>query len=768
MEVTRRARLVAAVLWAFAATTAAQGTVLVEEGTACRYVANVADPGLGLDWTAESFDDSGWTDGVFGLGYDEGSGASDLIATAVPIETLSVYARTTFDIPDVAAMQTLLIAADWDDGWAAWINGVEVHRSPEMPGGDPDWDTDADLHESSNGADPTYLPLVDITAVARPMLRDGTNVLAVGAWNGSPPSSDLVLVPYLVLDPPADVVRGPYLQSAAPDAMTVRWRTGAPISSRVEHGTSPGVLDLVFDDGVPKLEHEVRLTGLQPETRYWYSVDGTEHSFRTPPPVGTRRPVRAWVIGDSGTGIATAEWVRDAWLDRHAPEMNDLWIMLGDNAYDDGTDPEYQRAVFRMYPQLLPHVPLWPTLGNHDARSADSADESGVYYDIFTLPRAGESGGLPSGTEAYYSFDVANVHFICLDSQESDREPTGAMLTWLAEDLADTLQEWVIAFWHHPPYSKGSHDSDDETRLIDMREKALPILEAAGVDLVLSGHSHSYERSYLIDQHYGDSSTFGPAVTLDGGDGDPFGDGAYAKPTEGIAPHEGAVYAVAGSSGLISPAFLDHPAMLVGELRLGSMEIEVNGLRLDARFIDDDGDVHDAFTIVKGCVADPCVEIDCADGLDDDGDGAVDLDDPDCIGLDRDGDGRGDGVDCAPEDPGSWDPAPSAATLRVVRGRSDPIDRGVLRWPDRSGDVGPDLRHDVIGGRIVELWASESLADASCLSDELPGGVALHDTPAGGPQDGWWYVVRAANGCGDAGGGVSSIGARSLPPTACD
>ena len=81
------------------------------------------------------------------------------------------------------------------------------------------------------------------------------------------------------------------------------------------------------------------------------------------------------------------------------------------------------------------------------------------------------------------------------------------MLTWRENDLAETTQKWIIAYWHHPPYTKGSHNSDSESRLVDMRENALPILESSGVDLVLSGHSHSYERSYQLHGHYGTSGT---------------------------------------------------------------------------------------------------------------------------------------------------------------------------------------------------------------------------------------------------------------------
>ena len=192
-------------------------------------------------------------------------------------------------------------------------------------------------------------------------------------------------------------------------------------------------------------------------------------------------------------------------------------------------------------------TPVWPVPGNHEFGVSDSPTQSGPYYDSFTLPKAGEAGGVPSGTEAYYSFDWGNVHFIALDSHDSDRSAPanpatnvcppgqgGAMYQWLCADLAATEQDFIIAFWHHPPYTKGSHDSDnaiDSTgRMQEMRERFLPVMDAYGVDLVLSGHSHSYERSLLLHDHYGVSSSYNPSLhAIDTGDGDPDGDGAYAE-----------------------------------------------------------------------------------------------------------------------------------------------------------------------------------------------------------------------------------------------
>jgi hypothetical protein len=275
--------------------------------------------------------------------------------------------------------------------------------------------------------------------------------------------------------------------------------------------------------------------------------------------------------------------------------------MLGDNAYQSGTDREYQRALFDMYPRILATSVLWPTRGNHDLLHRGEAND---YYEIFNMPERAEAGGVPSGTEAYYSFNYANIHFICLDSEGTDRSPTGAMMTWLVEDLEvarASPQDWTIAFWHHPPYSKGSHDSDDPRdsgrRLVDMREFALPVLEAGGVDLVLTGHSHSYERSLLLHGHYGFSGTLVDSMKIDSGNGREDGDGAYEKDAEN--PERGAVYVVAGSSSRLSGGRLNHPVMIVSANILGSMVVEVQGNRLHAVFIDSTGDERDEFTITK-------------------------------------------------------------------------------------------------------------------------------------------------------------------------
>ncbi len=228
-----------------------------------------------------------------------------------------------------------------------------------------------------------------------------------------------------------DIVRGPYLQLLTPDSVTIRWRTDVASDSAVHYGTALETLGQTASDSASVTDHEVTLTGLSAQTRYFYDVGSSaqtlaggdaEYTFETAPAAGAAKPTRIWVTGDSGTADANAREVRDRYKERAANEYPaDFWLMLGDNALSSGTDQQYRAAVFDMYPKILRRTPLWPTLGNHDEITAN------VYYDIFTLPTAAEAGGTISGTEAYYSFDYANIHFISLNSMLDDLSPPAAV-----------------------------------------------------------------------------------------------------------------------------------------------------------------------------------------------------------------------------------------------------------------------------------------------------------------------------------------------------
>ncbi len=580
-------------------------TPLVSAGSTWKYLDNGSNQGTA--WRAASFNDSGWSSGAAQLGYGDGDEATLLsFGPNASNKFITTYFRHAFSVANPSIFTSLTLRVLRDDGAVVYLNGTEVWRT-NMPAGPVGHTTPASV--AIGGADEnTFFQ----TNISPNFLVSGTNVLALELHQANVTSTDVSFDLQLIgTDAPATpvITRGPYLQTGTPSSIIVRWRTDQATDSRVRYGTSPGSLTSNEDTPTLTTEHEVTVSGLSADTTYYYSIGTTtatlaggdaNHFFVTSPATGTTRPTRIWVLGDSGTANSNAQAVRDAYLNFAGATTTNLWLMLGDNAYNNGTDAEYQAAVFNMYPTMLRKSVLWPTIGNHDTAGSISPPASLPYYQIFTLPSNAEAGGIASGTEDYYSFDYGNIHFICLDSMTSDRSPSGAMMTWLQSDLGSTLQRWIVAFWHHPPYSKGSHDSDTEAQLIEMRQTALPILEAGGVDLVLTGHSHSYERSFLIDGHYASSTTFSDFMKKDGGDGREGGNGAYTKPSTGPAPHEGAVYAVAGSSGQISGGLLNHPATFISLNSLGSMVLDVDGNRFDAKFLNSAGVVADHFTLIKG------------------------------------------------------------------------------------------------------------------------------------------------------------------------
>ena len=268
-------------LWLLTPASAAE--VLVEYGSTNKYLVNTSNPGIGDAWTAEVYSaETSWTNGTYGIGYDTNTGpnALTLLDTVVPSGSLTIYTRVNFTIADVNTVNNIFLGADYDDGYAAWINGVEVFRSAELPSsGALDWSETTALHESSNASLPDYTPLVDITSIALPALHNGMNVLAIGAWNQSNTSSDHVLVPRLSINESLQVSRGPYLQTGTPTSVIVKWNTLSPTDSRVQYGNAPGNLTGSVSSAVLTNDHEIVLSGLSPDTTYYYSIGNSAEVF---------------------------------------------------------------------------------------------------------------------------------------------------------------------------------------------------------------------------------------------------------------------------------------------------------------------------------------------------------------------------------------------------------------------------------------------------------------------------------------------------------
>lgn len=406
-------------------------------------------------------------------------------------------------------------------------------------------------------------------------------------------------------------VREPYLQMPSSDAVTIKWQSEDETIGVVRYGLSTDSLDNSMIESEASTIHEVRLTGLKSATRYFYSIGkegaeiykGTDFTFKTAPKStgsNSQTSVRLWVTGDQGYPNPVQNQVRDAalkWSQQNPHPISkqtsfDFWLTTGDNAYTSGTNKQFQAGFFEPYKLILRNTPVWPAYGNHDARRW-------AFFDIFSLPTQAESGGIPSGTENYYSFDYANIHVVMLDSEDNNLDTDSEMMTWLKRDLAETQKQWVIAVFHHPPYTKGSHNSDEKSdsggRLISVRENIVPLLEAAGVDLVLSGHTHMYERSELIACHYSFSNTFSEKNIRQQSN-----KSVYFKKDSQRGKNNGTIYSVVGSSSKVDMGPLDHPAMPFALKEAGSMIIDVTQNKLKARFINNETKVRDQFEIVKG------------------------------------------------------------------------------------------------------------------------------------------------------------------------
>ncbi len=605
-----------ATTWNFNTEAAPSGPqTFIAFGASWKYLDNGTNQGT--TWRASSFNDAAWASGNAQLGYGDGDEATVVsFGPNSSAKYITTYFRKTINISNPAAFSAFNGSVKRDDGVVIYVNGTEVYRN-NMPTGTIAYTTLASSAASDDGNTPQNFTISPSAFVS------GDNVIAVEMHQNAGTSSDLSFDIQLIGAVPgtALLTRGPYMNSALQNSIVIRWRTDVATNSKVNYGTTAGSLTQSFTDNTSTTEHVITLTGLTPNTLYYYSIgsaiqtlqgDATNY-FKTMPVAGSTQKIRIMAMGDMGNNSTNQVNVRNAWQAFNGTNYTDAWILLGDNAYTNGTDAEYQTNFFNIYQNSLTknHV-LWPAPGNHDyaQSAARQADHLIPYYDMFTLPRNGEAGGVASNTEAYYSYNYANVHFVALDSYGWETGSTrlydtlGPQAVWLKQDLAANTQPWTVVYFHHPPYTKGSHNSDTESELINMRQNIVPILERYKVDLVLSGHSHSYERSYLINGHYGVENTFSLASHALSSSSAKY-DGTtnsctYIKNTSEV--RNGIVYALVGSAGQLGGTTTGYPhdAMYYSNVTNGgTLYFEVENNLLAAKWIGADGIIRDNFTIMK-------------------------------------------------------------------------------------------------------------------------------------------------------------------------
>lgn len=280
------------------------------------------------------------------------------------------------------------------------------------------------------------------------------------------------------------LARQPYLQQVTSTSALVGWVTSSPDGARVEVTRPDGAAvttsaaeveaGAAYKRGTSQMWST--LEGLEPATVYCYAVaDATgalssRIGFRTAPAADSTAPIRILALGDSGSEgsdqLALAEQM--------ATVPYELMLNTGDVAYSSGTFQQIEDYVFGVYKDLMRHVPMVPVAGNHDYET----DNGAPFRKVFALP--GDSD------ERWYSYDWGRVHFATLDTEQD----YAVQAEWLERDLAASKAPWKLVYLHRPLYSSGSHGSD-----LKLRAAIEPILERHGVQLLLAGHDHHYERT---------------------------------------------------------------------------------------------------------------------------------------------------------------------------------------------------------------------------------------------------------------------------------
>ena len=596
--------------------------------------------GTNLDavaWKDLAYAEPSWVTGNAALGFGTNPPVRN---TAIPENTSAggggtsgaryptMYFRKVVNVPDPNIFSAFRIRAKFDDGIVIWINGSEAFRN--NIDANPSYATLANTAITNNGAD------IYTGFVPKNMFNAGDNIIAVEVHQNAVTSSDLFFDMELTGMGSAisSLTRGPYLQVGKEDSITIRWRTDLPTDSKVTWGFSYGSYTNSKILSELTTEHIVRIGGLTADRKYWYTIGSTNQTlqsassnyFLTLPRANTPRKLRFLALGDCGNASANQVNVKNTFLAFNGNNDVDAMILLGDNAYNSGTDAEYQTKFFDIYKDdILRNIKLYPAPGNHDYgnTTANTGLRNLPYHQIFNVPMAGEIGGVPSGVTNYYSFNIGDVHFISLDSYGKDDanstnmyDTSGAQATWLKADLAANTKKWTIAYFHHPPYTKTSHTSDTEMDLVAIRERFVRILERNGVDLVLCGHSHGYERSYLLKGFYNtyasplldadfNASTHTATGNLQNAKYDGTANSCAYAYNSGKYNH-GSMYIVSGSAGQLGGTTAGYPqnCMYYSDVSNGGcLYVEVDSNRLDVKFVSyataPTPVIRDQFTIFK-------------------------------------------------------------------------------------------------------------------------------------------------------------------------
>ncbi|MAJ46631.1 MAG: hypothetical protein CBC35_04940 [Planctomycetes bacterium TMED75] len=281
----------------------------------------------------------------------------------------------------------------------------------------------------------------------------------------------------------------PFLQFATESSIRVVFETTRPVTGLLHYGESSNFVKSVRIDD-PVMLAETIIDGLSPGEPYFYKlqlVDDRQQklesellTFQTAAPRGT--PIAFAILSDTQDNPTVSSLLAE-----HIWEQRPGFIIHpGDLTGTGSLKDDWTSEFFPGMNRLLSRVTMYPVLGNHE-------QDARHYYRYFSLPEP----------EYHYRFSQGDVDFFMIDTNR-DVAPGSRQFTWLDAELASSEALWKVVVHHHPPYSSDENDYGDtwigRGSRGDTRVRVLSDLyDRHKVDLVLTGHIHSYERTWPIE-----------------------------------------------------------------------------------------------------------------------------------------------------------------------------------------------------------------------------------------------------------------------------
>ncbi len=455
-------------------------TTLISQGSSWKYLDNGTNQGS--SWKEITFNDIAWLQGNSELGYGDGDEATVVgYGPNASNKYITTYFRKTFSITNISQFTSYTLKVKRDDGVAIFVNGNEVYRNNLVA------NASSTSLATSAADDGTIFLTVSLPSGT---FISGNNTIAAEIHQSDGGSSDICFDLELLGNDGSQLKHIRWGTTKNPlEGLTITWRdTGTSdlikwgYTISYEQGTFPGISRTGYTDTF----FNYTFPTVNPNSTIYYQLFDSQNNtwtvqktFQTSPPINTDA-FSFVAFGDSRGGIDVWQTISNLTNSK----LPDFTVFNGDIVSDANITSQWD-DWFDYGKTFLEKNLVLHALGNHDALSVPN------YLNNFELPKSTPV----TGTELYYAVPYGEAVFISLDSEIPNDV---AQYNWLVSTLqANASKKWKIVFFHKPFYTIGPHIGEMDS-YFNTWWKAF---DDYGVDLILNGHDHMYERSKPINRN---------------------------------------------------------------------------------------------------------------------------------------------------------------------------------------------------------------------------------------------------------------------------